>query len=109
MNNVPKKISKDERLNLPDDGLGSGNIYILLPFHEILDDFFGLIEMIDMPEIAILKDMFCTILSKRILAFLYNFIKTIVLCKYINGKESFLLEDEPEHSFEVFILSRSIQ
>lgn len=105
VDDAPEEIGQDEWLNWPDDRFGSGNIHVLLAFHEVLDDFFSLVEVVDMPEIAVLKDTCGSALkrTKGILALLDDFIKSVVLCEYVNREESFLLEYQLQHALKVFI------
>ena len=64
VDDAPEEISQDEWFNRPDDGFGSGNIDIFLAFHEVLDDFLSLVEVVDMPEIPVLKDAFGSALMR---------------------------------------------
>lgn len=56
VDDAPEEVSEDEGLHWPNYGLGSGHVYIFLALHEVLDDLLGLVEVVDMPEIGVLKD-----------------------------------------------------
>ena len=111
VDDAPEEIGQDEGLHWPDDGLGSGHVDVLLALHEVLDDLFGLVEVVDVSEIAVLEDALGPALqgSERVLAPLDHLIEGAVLREYVDGEESFLLEDQLQHALEVLVLRRGVE